>query len=443
MKHAFPDDEIKPLSCTGRNLYNSNRGSIDEPLGNYSLTLVDAADTLVVMGEIEEFKKAVQLIIKNVNFDKDVEVSVFETNIRVLGGLLSSHFFSETYIPEYKGELLLLAQDLGDRLLRAFNSSTGIPYHKVNLKYGHFNQSKFTCTACGGTFLLEFGLLSRLLNDNKYEKAARKSLYALYERRSRINLLGNMINVKTGKWKDKYATIGSGSDSFFEYALKAYLLFNVKEYYIIFKVLYDSIVKYLFIFDLYLKMDMYSASLYSKYIDTLSAFWPGMQAMIGDTELSEKNFKSFVNLWDRYDGLPESVDVIAFNTVDHGYYLRPEIIESAYYLYQTTKNDYYLEFGKNFLNTLKSCCQVPCGYTSILDVRNRTLDDRMDSYFLSETLKYLYLLFDENNFVNRGNYIFSTEGHIFPIKLWERYDQLYSKNNSLFVKNYPNPVCKK
>jgi len=40
----------------------------------------------------------------------------------------------------------------------------------------------------------------------------------------------------------------------------------------------------------------------------------------------------------------------------------------------------------------------------------------MESFFLSETLKYLYLLFERDNFVNRGSYIFSTEGHLFPMK---------------------------
>lgn len=438
--HAFPDDEIMPLSCTGRNVYTSNRGSTDEALGDYSLTLIDAADTLVVMGEIEEFKKAVQLIIEYVNFDKNVTVSVFEANIRVLGGLLSSHFFSEIFIHDYKGELLLLAQDIGDRLLKAFNTSTGIPYNKVNLKYGHFEQSNITCTACAGTYLLEFGLLSRLLNDSKYEDAARKSFIAIYNRRSSLNLLGSTIDVNTGIWNDSFATVGAAADSYFEYALKSYILFNDKEYYVIFNTLYTSIVKYLYKFDLYLKMDMNSASKFSVLMDTLSAFWPGIQAIIGDVKISEKNFQSFANIWEKYKGLPELIDILNSATVDHGYYLRPEIIESAYFLYQTTKDEYYFEFGRDMIRTLQTSCRVNCGFASILDVRNGTLDDRMDSYFLSETLKYLYLLFDEDNFVNKGNYVFSTEGHIFPIKSWD-YDQYRTKNMTRYVKNYPYPKC--
>lgn len=52
---------------------------------SFSLTLIDALDTLVMLGDLEEFEHAVRLVIKDVSFDNDIVVSVFETNIRVLG----------------------------------------------------------------------------------------------------------------------------------------------------------------------------------------------------------------------------------------------------------------------------------------------------------------------------------------------------------------------
>lgn len=52
---------------------------------SFSLTLIDTLDTLVVLGDLEEFEHAVKLVIRDVSFDNDVVVSVFETNIRVLG----------------------------------------------------------------------------------------------------------------------------------------------------------------------------------------------------------------------------------------------------------------------------------------------------------------------------------------------------------------------
>lgn len=104
---------------------------------SFSLTLIDSLDTLVILGDLKEFESAVKLIINDVSFDNNVIVSVFETNIRVLGGLLSAHILADYFqqrdgiMPWYKGELLSLAKDLGFRLLPAFNTTTGIPHSRV------------------------------------------------------------------------------------------------------------------------------------------------------------------------------------------------------------------------------------------------------------------------------------------------------------------------
>lgn len=158
MANAFPADELMPLSCKGRwRDSEPNRGDVDDALGNFSLTLVDTLDSLVVclaltsapnhrlivlyilqiFGNYSEFEKSVARVITEVNFDTDVIVSVFETNIRMVGGLLSAHVLSEllqerhSLMPWYSGQLLLLAKDLGYRLLPAFNTTTGIPHPRV------------------------------------------------------------------------------------------------------------------------------------------------------------------------------------------------------------------------------------------------------------------------------------------------------------------------
>ena len=104
--------------------------------GNFSVTLVDALDTFVVLNDPPGFEKAVQDIIKWVSFDVNTKPQVFETTIRVLGGLLSGHIFAEKknqpfYLSWYKGELLSMAYDLGSRLLPAFSTPTGLPYARV------------------------------------------------------------------------------------------------------------------------------------------------------------------------------------------------------------------------------------------------------------------------------------------------------------------------
>lgn len=100
--------------------------------------------------------------------------------------------------------------------------------------------SNETCTAGAGSLLLEFGVLSRLLNDPTFEEKARKVNEILWEFRNKETglmgilkiifefkiCLGNIIDIQTGEWKSFMAGMGAGFDSFFEYLLKAHILFG-------------------------------------------------------------------------------------------------------------------------------------------------------------------------------------------------------------------------
>jgi hypothetical protein len=171
---AYPHDELKPLSCEPRSYLNKTRGTLDDVLGGFMLTLIDSLDSLLVMREFQRFNEALVMIRSDLSFDKDVSVSVFETNIRVLGGLLSAHQLSVAVGSAnnitYDGHFLLdLAVDLADRLLPAFDTPTGIPFHVVHLQRGvqRAEVSSQTCPAAGASFLLEMGLLSRLTGDSR------------------------------------------------------------------------------------------------------------------------------------------------------------------------------------------------------------------------------------------------------------------------------------
>lgn len=162
LTHAYPYDELRPLSCTGQDTW-----------GSYSLTLVDALDTLLILGNHTEFQRISTLLAETLNFDTDINVSVFETNIRVIGGLLSAHLLAVRAGINVddgwpcKGPLLKLAVDVAERLLPAFNTNTGMPYGTVNLMHGvPDGETPITCTAGCGTYVLEFGTISALTGED-------------------------------------------------------------------------------------------------------------------------------------------------------------------------------------------------------------------------------------------------------------------------------------
>ncbi|KAM4587585.1 ER degradation-enhancing alpha-mannosidase-like protein 1 isoform 2-T2 [Odontesthes bonariensis] len=423
-------------------LFDANKDesniNINDVLGNYSLTLIDTLDTLLVLGNVTEFQRAVRLVIDTVSFDKDSTVQVFEANIRILGSLISAHIlltdpkhpFGKAGFEGYDDELLHLAHDLAVRLLPAFeNTSTGIPYPRVNLKSGVPPDSiNETCTAGAGSLLVEFGILSRLIGDSTFEWVARRAVRALWNLRSNeTGLLGNVVNIQTGQWVGKQSGLGAGMDSFYEYLLKSYILFGEKEDYQMFQASYQSIQNHLRRGrescnegegdpPLYVNVNMFSGEIMNTWIDSLQAFFPGLQVLNGDVDNAICLHAFYYAIWKRFGALPERYNW-QLQAPDVLFYpLRPELVESTYLLYQATKNPFYLHVGMDILQSLEKNAKVRCGYATLHHVVDKSKEDRMESFFLSETCKYLYLLFDEDNPLHKSDnkYIFTTEGHVVP-----------------------------
>ncbi|ERN01444.1 alpha-mannosidase I MNS4 isoform X1 [Amborella trichopoda] len=418
MEHAFPLDELRPLTCSG-----------EDSLGSYALTLIDSLDTLALLGDSSRFTAAVEWIGQNLSFDINKTVSLFETTIRVLGGLLSAHLIASDYatgmkVDSYDDQLLHVAEDLGQRLLPAFETPTGIPFGSVNLLYGvDEHESKITSTAGGGTLTIEFGVLSRLTGNPVFEKVTKNAVRGIWVRRSEIDLVGAHINVFTGEWTQKDAGIGTSIDSFYEYLLKAYLLFGDEEYLYMFQEAYRAVMHYLHNDPWYVEVNMNSAAVVWPLFNSLQAFWPGLQVLAGDVEPAARTHKAFFSVWKRYGFTPEGFNLATFS-VQNGqksYPLRPELIESTYWLFKATRDPMYLDAGRDMVASLQYGARCPCGYCHITDVESHKQEDHMESFFLAETVKYLWLLFDlavsADNMVENGpyRYIFSTEGHLFPI----------------------------
>ena len=193
VKYAWGHDELRPKSRTARDWY---------PGGTLLITPVDALDSLILSGFQADADRARAYIDQHLDFDQDIEVKHFEIVIRVLGGLLSAHQL--THDPK----LLALADDLGRRMLPAFDSPTGMPYRYVNLRTGKTSKPESNPAEIG-TLLLEYGMLSRLTGKPVYLEKSRKAMIELYKRRSPIGLAGEKIDVETGRWIDLAASLRS------------------------------------------------------------------------------------------------------------------------------------------------------------------------------------------------------------------------------------------
>ncbi|CAM9618148.1 unnamed protein product [Ectocarpus fasciculatus] len=410
--YAYPADELMPLSCKGRGWQRRTRGTIDDALGGYALTMIDSLDMHAVVGDGEGFRQATATLLRDfesgvLTFDRDVVVSVFEASIRVLGGLLSAHQIATELGPSgrlgppgwYGGELLSLAHDLGRRLLPAFDTPLGIPVHRVNLRKGvPRGETRDTCSAAAGTFLVEFGALSRLTGDPSFEAAARRAVGALWERRSPLGLVGGGVKGSTGKWNSRTASIGAGTDSFYEYLDKSARLFRDAEMRGMFREAYAGVEENLVWGRWHVEVDMREGKgIPSNYrVSSLQAFWPAVQAGAGSVEAAERTYDALFELWEEYDALPDFYDVFNDRLLHYGRDspLRPELAESTLALYRATGSTKYLRAGEDLLSALQSKSRVTCGYASVGDVESSRLEDRMDSFFIAETLKYLFLLFD-------------------------------------------------
>ncbi|KAJ6121406.1 hypothetical protein N7512_003871 [Penicillium capsulatum] len=533
MNHAFPEDELRPLTC-GPLTRDEKNPEHNDVLGNYTLTLIDSLSTLAILSSSPEsgeraltlFQDGVQDFVRLYGdgssgpagqgerargFDIDSKVQVFESVIRGLGGLLSAHLFAVGDLPitgykpaeqaaafasawdkssfsksdhgipwdngfVYDGQLLRLAVDLTHRLLPTFYTETGLPYPRVNLRHGipfyensplnlkpgkkNERKPKYsyrgataevteTCSAGAGSLVLEFTVLSRLTGDGRYEELAKRAFWAVWAHRSAIGLVGFGIDVETGKWVGPYSGIGAGIDSFYEYSFKSHVLLSegrplpfdpknpwsrLDDYFIpltedqhssvaflqVWEDSHTSINRHLYRGEGYqhphlVVGDVSTGATRAFWIDSLSAYYPGLLALDGKVDEAIQIHLLTTAVWARFSGLPERWNV-ATGDIDGGltwYGGRPEFIESTYYIYRATGDPWYLHVGEMVLRDLKRRCWTKCGWAGLRNVQTGEMIDRMESFFLGETAKYMFLLFNSEHPLNKldAPWVFNTEGH--------------------------------
>lgn len=410
-KYCWGHDDLKPISKNCRDWYGQT----------ILMTPVDSLDSLYLLGFKKEADETREYVAKNLSLDKDVSVQVFEITIRELGGLLS------TYQITGDKRLLTLADDLGTRLLPAFDSPTGMPYRFVNLKTGKTNDP-ISNPAETGTLLIEFGTLSKLTGKPIYFEKAKKALVETYHRRSEIGLVGENIDVTTGKWTNTDSHLSGGIDSYYEYLIKAAILFDDKDCRTMWE---DSIAKintYLadegpemskknvqgkpIAADLwYGHADMNTGNRTATTTGALDAFFPAVLALDGDLNRAKMLQDSMFKMWQANGIEPEVYNYKTGKTEEFGYPLRPEIVESTYYLYQYTKDPKYLAMGKQMFDDFVKYCRTDVAYAGLKNVATKEKTDYMHSFVFAETFKYFYLLFAPEKTLDLKKVVFNTEAH--------------------------------
>ena len=404
-KYAWGHDDLKPLSKTYHDWY-------PQPL---LMTAVDALDTMILMELDDEAAKTKQYILENLSFDKDMEVQNFEITIRLLGGLLTNY--------QLTGDkrFLSLAEDLGNRLLPVFNSPTGMPYRYVNLKTGKVSKP-ISNPAETGTLIVEFGTLSKLTGKPVFFEKAKRALVETFNRRSKIGLVGEWINVETGEWTNTDSHISGAIDSYYEYLLKCSLLFGDPDCKRMWTESKTAIQRYLADARLdvtgtelwYGHADMNTGARRATTFGALDAFFPAVLALSGDLMGAKLLQDSSFKMWKHAGIEPEEYDYVARKITSPGYPLRPEIVESTYYLYRYTKDEKYMRMGEQLWRDFVKHCRTDDAYAALKSVVTKEKNDQMQSFLFAETFKYFYLLFAPPDVLDFNKVIFNTEAH--PIR---------------------------
>lgn len=402
-QYAWGYDDLRPLTKTGKNWYKTT----------VLMTPVDAYDTFVMLGLNDEAKEAKDLILSRLVIKTDNEVQIFEITIRILAGLITAY--------EIDGEprMLKMATELADRMMPAFNTPTGMPYRFINLQSGKLRDS-INNPAEVGTLMLEFGKLSKITGNKVYYNAAKKAILSVYNKRSKLNLVGEQINVITGQWKSDVSHISGYIDSYYEYLYKAWLLFGDKDFKTAFDKHNKAIKKHLinktpkgwFLHH----VNMHTGKVLQTKYGALDAFYAGLSALEGDVETAKNIQQANYYMWTKFNMEPEEFNFANDSVTSASYILRPENIESCFYLYRKTGMNEYLWMAKVMIEDIIKNCKTEIAFASIKNVATLEKHNSMESFFFAETLKYAFLIFAPESVADLDKIVFNTEAHPFKIE---------------------------
>ncbi|KAH8957889.1 hypothetical protein BDL97_07G115200 [Sphagnum fallax] len=447
-KYAWGFDELQPQSRRGVNHF-----------GGLGASIIDSLDTLYIMGLQPQFNKARDWVAENLHFNKNYDASVFETTIRVLGGLLSAYDLTAEKM------FLTKAKEIADRLLPAWDTRTGIPYTTINLDSGRAHNPGWTggssVLADLGTEQVEFIGLSQRTGDPKYKQKVENVIKQLRKNFPKDGLLPIYISADSGQPTTGKITFGAMGDSFYEYLLKVWIQGNKTEVVKHYREMWEQSMEgmmglvskstpsgYTFL------AERSGSNLFNK-MDELACFAPGMLALGTEGAPPEKAEKYLTlakeltrTCYNFYMSTPTKLAGENYQFYDGQdlqvgtpwNILRPETVESLMYVWRKTGDSKYRDWGWDIFQAFEKQSRTPTGYVGLRDVRTGEKDDMMQSFFLAETLKYFYLLFSPSSVIPLDKWVFNTEAH--PLRIIPRVDEPISledtpegKDSSMQIKS--------
>ncbi|CUG22805.1 glycoside hydrolase, putative [Bodo saltans] len=410
--NAFGKDEFLPLSNTAKNWGNGN---------GIGVTMIDGLDTLILAGFQKEADEVMDYIEQHISYDQDIKVSVFETSIRVLGGLLSA--FQLTGREGLKRQ----AVDLGNRLMHAFNTPSGVPDNYVNLRSGHHEGAGWNgglaILSELGSLQMEFRALTDITGDPKYDMTAQRAIQAI--RPSCGALCPRNFRGSSGTGGN--AALGSFGDSFYEYLLKYWI--QVGRESDMYKEMWDRAAEHI----------LRTSKATGEYLvpngaetgmtmEHLACFSGGLFALSSVENRNPEHLKLAEDIANTCHAMyattatklaPDVAHVgpHSISSGDPKFILRPETVETYFYLWRVTRNPKYREWGAEVLDACDRHLKVDRGYVGSTNVNvvPTPHNDMLETFWLAETLKYLLLLFSDDSALDLKEFVLNTEAH--PLRI--------------------------
>lgn len=439
---AWGYDELRPVTGKGVNSFAAGMGT----------TIVDSLSTLYLMGGLDgRYERGRDWVVNSLDFSQVGQVIVFETVIRVLGGLISMYHLS--------GEIIYAerAEELGARIASSFESPTGYPWPRAHLndskrRAGHDRLGDTAYLAEVGSVQLEIRALAHLSKEgiigmlreraeNIIEKLQTANSDTARLPKKYEALLPFSISIETGKYSTNMVTLGAPADSYFEYLVKCWVQGGKKErkYWELFEQVMEGITELgiyesrfgdLIVRDIIAEENLRHVKFQHK-MDHFACYIPGM-IVLGIDELPLNDYDRRSKWWQIAERLTETcykmykrspIGLAGENIrlseddkwrMNGAYNLRPEAVEAFFYMWRFTKRQKYRDYAWEVFQSIERHCKLEKGgYAAIKNARSRFVHkiDIMHSFLIAETFKYLYLIFGPDDELPLDKWVFNTEAH--------------------------------